>query len=105
MLHNKIRDARDTNRKIYSLADQFITLKQSDYDVMLKKVRHQNLGSNKSPDELYLDINRMIEDDINQVMHKANEEMKADDKRNDILSIFYALLTDDALVRLRFFKF
>ena len=47
----------------------------------------------------------MIEDDINRVMHKANEEMKADDKRNDILSIFYALLTDDALVRLRFFKF
>ena len=72
---------------------------------MLKKVRHQNLGSNKSADELYLDINRMIEDDINRVMHKANEEMKADDKRNDILSIFYALLTDDALVRLRFFKF
>ena len=27
MLHNKIRDTRDTNRKIYSLADEFMTLK------------------------------------------------------------------------------
>jgi hypothetical protein len=31
-LHNKIKETRDTNRKIYTLAHQFDILKQSDFD-------------------------------------------------------------------------
>ena len=31
--------------------------------------------------------------------------MKLDDTRNDIMGFFYALLHDNALERLRFFKF
>ena len=38
-------------------------------------------------------------------MDNVNEEMKKEDQRNDILNFYYALLNDDALVRLRFFKF
>ena len=103
-LHNKIRDTRDTNRKIYILARQFEILKQSDFDKKLATFKNSGRRYN-SDQELHVAINQQIEQDINKVMDNVNEEMKKEDQRNDILNFYYALLNDVALVRLRFFKF
>ena len=105
-LHDKIKDTRDTNKKIYKLAHQFDILKQSDFDKKLAVFKSSGqINRYHSDQELHIAINRQIDADINQVMKNVNEEMKSETTRNDILNFYYALLNDDALVRLRFFKF
>ena len=101
-LHNKIKETRDTNRKIYTLAHQFDILKQSDFDKKEEAFKGKRYYNDQ---ERTLAINQQIDADINQVMNNVNEEMKKETAKNDILSFVYALVQDDALIRLRFFRF